>query len=84
VNLVEQLAAQRENKIALVRAHREKDWELARVLSQRRERLKIRKNPKRRYVHVRLKCVDCGLTIKRGLRCKMHATFHQYHRHAFS
>lgn len=54
-----------QNKFALVEAHRNQDWESAKVLSQEKQSLK-----KYRY------CVDCGLRCC-GIRCATHAIVHR-------
>jgi len=58
-----------ELKPALVKAHREQDWELAKELSQIRERLK-----KKRH------CLTCGVRVQgASVYCRMHANISRYY-----
>ena len=64
----------KEIKVALVAAHRSEDWELAKVLSQKKEKLK---RARKRC------CIDCGVPINNirhdSIRCRMHFIIHRYY-----
>lgn len=60
-----------ENKAALIEAHRNEDWETAKLLSQERERIK-KHSPRR--------CGECGIPLSPSNRsglCTMHNPFHR-------
>lgn len=58
-----------ENKALLVKAHRDKDWRKAKVLSQQRQRLK-----KHRF------CLDCGTRLAgKAIRCHMHSNIYRFY-----
>ena len=59
-----------EVKSALVTAHREENWEVAKELSQLRQKLK-----KKRY------CIEpgCAVRICSGDRCRMHEKRHRFY-----
>jgi hypothetical protein len=57
-----------EIKADLVVAHRAKDWEAAKLLSQEKYRAQKKKH-----------CCDCGTRILSGTRCHMHARTHRYY-----
>ncbi len=67
-----------ENKSKLVEAHRGQDWELAKQLSQERERLK-----KKKY------CTVCGVRInvtpnRNTTLCRMHSTVKRFYSHSLA
>ncbi len=57
-----------KNKSELIKAHLSKDWDLAAKLSQEKQKLK-------KILH----CIDCGLRIGEGLRCKLHSIRRKYY-----
>lgn len=72
-----------EIKSELVDAHRRQDWELAKILSQKKS-LAIKTN--------RRACVVCGLPLTKGgnrdssprERCAMHARIHRFYGHTIA
>ena len=60
-----------ELQTALIEAHRSENWELARVLSQEKQKAK--------KIH---HCADCGVRISGdSMRCQMHANVYQFWHH---
>lgn len=65
-----------EIKSDLVNAHRLKDWDLAKNLSQEKNLVKRRQ---------RRSCVVCGATLTRGTtRCRMHYILNRYYKRALA
>lgn len=58
-------------KQRLVAAHRAGDWELAKRLSQEKEKAKKKRS-----------CAICGIRIKHGIHCYMHSIKHRYYSRA--
>ena len=64
------MAALKRVRYALATAHRNADWEKAKLLSQKKCKLRRRLRPT---------CADCGVIISGGERCMMHSNVHQFY-----